>query len=203
MRRNSLELRVSGARQYVRAMARRSGATERLSATIEMVVSRFRALVCSIGARRGLVDADLDEVLQDVRIRLWQAEESGKVLDELGSSYLYHLANTATLDLMRRRRAYGATQSEDVDDRTDLRASSSPVDDLESSELGAQIEAALETLSLDRRVAVRFHLSGYDRHDVARMLGWTEARARNLIYRGLEDLRQRLIEAGFEPRRAG
>ena len=203
-RRNSLELRLSGKHRYVRGMARRSGATERLSATIEMVVSRFRGMVCSIGARRGLVDADLDEVLQDVRIRLWQAEESGKVLEELGSSYLYHVANTAALDLMRRRRAHGATRSEDVDERTDLRAASaSPHEDLESSELGAQIESALETLSLDRRVAVRFHLSGYDREDIARMLGWTEARTRNLVYRGLEDLRNRLTEAGLRPRRAG
>ena len=195
---------MSGEHGYVRAMARRSGATERLSATIEMVVSRFRAMVCSIGARRGLVDADLDEVLQAVRTRLWQPEDSAKVLEELGSSYLYHVANTAMLDLMRRRRSHGAGRSDDVNDRTDLRAPvASPLDDAESRELGAQIEAALETLSLDRRVAVRFHLSGYDREDIARMLGWTEARTRNLIYRGLEDLRNRLTEAGLRPRRAG
>ena len=184
-------------------MARRTSG-ERLSATIEMVVSRFRAMVCSVGARRGLKDADLDEVVQDVRIRLWQAEESGKVLEELGSSYLYHVANTATLDLMRRRRAHGGSLSEDVDEHEDLRAqASSPHDDVESSELAAQIEAALETLALDRRVAVRFHLTGYDREDICRMLGWSDARARNLIYRGLEDLRNRLTEAGVRPRRAG
>jgi RNA polymerase sigma factor (sigma-70 family) len=184
-------------------MARRSGG-ERLSAAIELVVSRFRAMVCSIGARRGLVDADLDEVLQDVRIRLWQAEESGKVLDELGSSYLYHVATSAALDLMRRRRAHGATRSEDVADRTDLRADgSSPHEDVEATELSEQVAAALETLSVDRRVCVRFHLTGYDREDIARMLGWSEARTRNLLYRGLEDLRQRLTAAGVRPRRAG
>src|SRR5512138_2922238 len=105
---------------------------------------------------------------------------------------------------MRRRRAHGATHSEDVDERTDLRAhASSPHDDVESRELAAQIDAALETLSLDRRVAVRFHLNGYDREDIARMLGWSEARTRNLVYRGLEDLRNRLTEAGVRPRRAG
>ena len=198
-----LELRRSGEYRYVRRMPRTSGG-ERLSATIEMVVAKFRAMVCSVGARRGLVDADLDEVLQDVRIRLWQAEESGKVLEELGSSYLYHVATSAALDLMRRRRAHGATRSEDVNERTDLRAeAASPHDDVETRELVAQIDAALETLAIDRRVAVRLHLSGYDREDIARMLGWSEARTRNLLYRGLEDLRRRLIEAGVRPRRAG
>jgi RNA polymerase sigma-70 factor (ECF subfamily) len=52
-------------------------------------------------------------------------------------------------------------------------------------------------------VAVRFHLGGYDREDLARMLGWTEARTRNLLYRGLDDLRRRLTDMGISPRRTG
>jgi RNA polymerase sigma-70 factor (ECF subfamily) len=79
----------------------------------------------------------------------------------------------------------------------------SPHDDVEARELAAQIDAAIDTLSIDRRVAVRFHLAGYDRNDIARMLGWTEARARNLIYRGLDDLRRRLTDMGISPRRTG
>jgi hypothetical protein len=31
------------------------------------------------------------------------------------------------------------------------------------------------------------------------LLGWTEAKTRNLLYRGLADLRERLIERGFRP----
>ena len=79
----------------------------------------------------------------------------------------------------------------------------SPHDALEGSELASRIDAALETLSIDRRVAVRFHLAGYDREDIARMLGWTEARTRNLLYRGLDDLRRRLTDMGISPRRTG
>jgi RNA polymerase sigma-70 factor (ECF subfamily) len=44
------------------------------------------------------------------------------------------------------------------------------------------------------------HLSGYDHKDIARMLKWTEARARNLLYRGMEDLRRRLTLLGVSPR---
>lgn len=60
-------------------------------------------MVRNVGTRRGLVEADLDEVLQDVRIRLWRAGEGGKALEDLGSSYLYHLATSAALDLIRPR----------------------------------------------------------------------------------------------------
>ena len=187
---------------YVRGMA--GPGVDRVSSAIETLIARFRTMVRSVGARRGLVEADLDEVLQDVRIRLWQAGEGGKVLEELGSSYLYHVATTAALDVLRRRRARRADDTEDIRERTDLTTdNASPHDALEARELASQIDAAIDTLSIDRRVAVRFHLAGYDREDIARMLGWTEARTRNLLYRGLDDLRRRLTDMGISPRRTG
>jgi len=196
------ELPAATERPYVRRMA--GPGLDRVSSTIEAVIARFRTMVRSVGARRGLVEADLDEVLQDVRIRLWQAGEGGKALEELGSSYLYHVAMTAALDLLRRRRARRADDTEDIRERTDLtNNNASPHEALEARELASQIDAAIDTLSIDRRVAVRFHLAGYDRDDIARMLGWTEARTRNLLYRGLDDLRRRLTDMGISPRRTG
>src|SRR5262245_36282942 len=99
-------------RGYVRAMEPEA---DRASHAIEGVLARFRALVRSVGARRGLADADLDEVLQDVRIRLWQAGKAGKVLDDLGSSYLYRVATTAALDVLRGRRARAADRTDDIE----------------------------------------------------------------------------------------
>jgi len=196
------ELPAGAEQPYVRGMA--GPGVDRVSSAIETLIARFRTMVRSVGARRGLVEADLDEVLQDVRIRLWHAGEGGKALEDLGSSYLYHLATTAALDLLRRRRARRADDTEDIRERTDLTTNNaSPHDAMEARELASQIEAAVETLSIDRRVAVRMHLSGYDREDIARMLGWTEARTRNLLYRGLDDLRRRLTDMGIAPRRTG
>ena len=195
-----LGLRLGERRRYVGDM---ESGVDRVSSAIESVVSRFRTMVRSVGARRGLVDADLDEVLQEVRIRLWRAGNSGKVVEDLGSSYLYQVATSAALDLLRRRRARGGDRTDDVEERPDLPAAArSPHDDVEGGELAAQIDAAVDSLPMDRRVAVRFHLTGYDRDDIARALGWSEARTRNLLYRGLEDLRRRLAERGITPRRA-
>ena len=195
-------LRAEADLPYVRGMA--GPGLDRVSSTIETLIARFRTMVRSVGARRGLVEADLDEVLQDVRIRLWHAGEGGKSLEELGSSYLYQLATTAALDLLRRRRARRADDTDDIGERTELTANTaSPHDALEARELASQIEAAIDTLPIDRRVAVRMHLTGYDREDIARMCGWNEARTRNLLYRGLDDLRRRLTDMGISPRRTG
>ena len=174
--------------------------SQHTSSLIEGLLARFRRMVRSVGARRGLLDADLDEVLQDVRIRLWQAGQAGKPLAELGSSFLYQVATSAALDVLRRRRSRAADATDALDTREDLPATTaSPHERVERRELAAQIDAALETVAVDRRVAVRMHLAGYDREDIARALGWTEGKTRNLLYRGLEDLRKRLTAMGVTP----
>ena len=43
------------------------------------------------------------------------------------------------------------------------------------------------------------YLKGYGREEIAALLGWSEAKTRNLLYRGLDDLRQRLIARGIRP----
>jgi RNA polymerase sigma-70 factor (ECF subfamily) len=182
---------------------------DRTSSVIESVLARFRRMVRGVGMRRGLADADLDEVIQDVRIRLWRVGEKGKPIEELGASYLYQIATSAALDVLRRRRSHGAAtalalDAPDAPDaapelRTLAAPTASPHDDVERGELARHVDAALETIAIDRRVAVRMHLAGYDRDDIARALGWSEARTRNLVYRGLEDLRRRLTAMGVTP----
>ena len=44
-----------------------------LSPAIEALLSRYTGMVRRVGLRHGLSDADVDEVFQEVRIRLWRA----------------------------------------------------------------------------------------------------------------------------------
>lgn len=69
--------------------------------------------------------------------------------------------------------------------------------ELEGGELSERILTAVDTLAPARRVAVRMYLSGYEREEIAELLGWSEAKTRNLIYRGLADLRRCLTERGI------
>ena len=61
-------------------------------------------------------------------------------------------------------------------------------------------EAFVDELDEPRNVVVRLHLSGYHRDEIAQLLGWTEPKVRNLLYRGLEDLRALLLARGIGPR---
>jgi RNA polymerase sigma factor (sigma-70 family) len=172
--------------------------SDSVSAALEGVLARCVRMVRSVGARHGLSDADLDDVVQDVRIRLWRSCTTTEQIERLGTSYVYRAATTAALDLLRRRRAHGARITESVDDHSDrIAASSGASDAADAHDLEAQVISALEAIPLSRRTAVRMYLSGYDREEIADLLGWTEAKTRNLLYRGLDDLRERLTKMGI------
>lgn len=174
-------------------------AADRVSSTLEGVIDRFRTMVRSVGARHRLSDADIDEVLQEVRIRVWRANPTGEQIERLGASYVYRTAASAALDILRRRRARAAHLTESVDDRADTlpAASRGAHADVEGDELAARIMAAVDTLPLARRAVVRMYLTGYERAEIGELLGWSEAKTRNLLYRGLADLRRRLGEWGI------
>ena len=72
-----------------------------------------------------------------------------------------------------------------------------PEAEFEASELAAQVAQAIETIPASRRPVVRMYLAGYPREEIASLMGWSEAKTRNLLYRGLADLRERLTELGI------
>lgn len=176
-----------------------ASASDRLSAALEAALANFASVVRRVGWRHRLSDADIDEVLQEVRIRLWHAYASrGEHGGEVPASYVYRTAVSATLDLLRRRRARRAEHHVPLDAPEGERQTSAggPAGDLEAAELADLVARAIETIPASRRPVVRMYLAGYGREEIAEVLGWTEAKTRNLLYRGLADLRARLTEWG-------
>jgi RNA polymerase sigma-70 factor (ECF subfamily) len=41
------------------------------------------------------------------------------------------------------------------------------------------------------------YLAGYAREEIGQLLGWSEPKTRNLLYRGMDDLRARLAVRGI------
>ena len=173
--------------------------TDELSAALEAVVSRFSTMVRSVGARHRLSEADLDEVVQEVRIRLWKSCPTSEQIQALGTSYVYRTATSAALDLLRRRRAHGADRSDSVDSMAQHLPDTTPstTELVDADELRQRVAAAIDAIPSSRRAVVRMHLAGYDREEIAALMGWSEAKTRNLMYRGLADLRARLGDAGI------
>jgi RNA polymerase sigma-70 factor (ECF subfamily) len=171
-----------------------------LSSAIESTLARFAGVVRVVAARYHLSPTDRDDLVQEVRVRLWRALEVERI-EALPASYLYRTATSAALDLIRRRRTMREDSLDDVDPSAPGLAATAanPEQRAQLSDLALRIERAIETIPESRRPVVRMYLAGYGSAEIGELMGWTEAKARNLLYRGLADLRQRLEDAGVTP----
>lgn len=159
---------------------------------------RLRAIVRSRCPRELGVEAD--EVEQEVRIRVWQAL-TGEHRIEHPASYLYRAAMNVIVDLLRRRRARPDRDGDALDTLTQhpTDADQEPAAVAAEGEFAAAVRAAVSALPERRRRPVQLHLQGFGFAEVAQLLGLSDATARNLIYRGMDELRERLREGGWAP----
>jgi RNA polymerase sigma factor (sigma-70 family) len=159
-----------------------------------------------VARQRGVPEEELAEVIQNLRLRLWRAHPKADAIAGLGTSYIYQTAISASLDVIRNRRAFGArhqTSLTSIKHEPPTPDRSSPAAVLEQAEDARAVAEAICALPEARRVPVRMYLSGYTRQEIASQLGWSEAKARNLLYRGLEDLRHELRRRGLGPGEKG
>lgn len=160
----------------------------RLGLALEAVLTRFRALFVQIARARGVRSDELDEIVQDIRLRLWKAQGTAEKIEGLSTSYLMRVATSAVIDRLRAR----PTRHVPLPDGEGMLPSAlqvAPDDGADRSALAQQLAQALDRLARNRRILVQLHLEGYDRREMAEMTGWSEAKVRNLLYRGLDDLR--------------
>ena len=182
------------------ADSRRDTADDRLEALLAEYGTLLRAAI-----RRACPPdrmADLADLEQAARIRLWRAlqRESGVTHP---ASYIHRVAVSVAIDAIRRARRRPEEPLEapgpEEPGRHELEhPGPSPAETAEYGRTKATVQAALAGLAENRRRAVRLHLRGFTTTEIGAMLDWTEAKARNLVYRGLDDLRALLREQGID-----
>lgn len=178
------------------------GRADDTSAALEHVVQRFAAFILQTAGRHGLSPDEQDAAVQEVRIRLWKALETGENIRSAPASYVYRTTVSAVVDYIRRRRA----RREEALDTAAVEPLASRSDEADSrtraSDVEGAVERALAALPSARQAVVRLHLAGYDRFEIAELLGWTEAKTRNHLYRSLELMRSHLAREGLDPGRS-
>lgn len=171
------------------------------------VVEEYRRFLSDAVARLCPRDLglELDDIVQEASLRLLRAIESEREIRDL-ASYIHRIAATTTIDAIRRVRSRREEQlrhegSDDDDDRgphvLPTSPELSPERLAERGELARSIAAAVDALPENRRRAVGLHLEGFTTQEIGEMTGWTEPKARNLVYRGLEDVREALAAGGI------
>jgi RNA polymerase sigma factor (sigma-70 family) len=179
-----------------------------LEERFNLVVEEFgvllrRAIIRFCPRDKGL---QFDDIEQEARLRLWRALQDEREVTNY-ASYLYRIAATATIDALRRVQARHEEQLEIlIDQRTDdgeMMLAPAPVKDsperlAESREAVDKVMSAVAKLPDAQRRAVGMYLQGMTSQDVADVMGWSEPKSRNLVYRGLKELRKSLREEGID-----
>jgi len=154
-----------------------------------------RAIERLAPGRAGVLAEDVE---QEARIRVWKALQRGTEIADF-PSYLCRVALSATVDAIRvaqGRKEEPLETGRHGDDAPITEGPPSPGLSPEAEVLQrervADLSQAVDALPEPRRSAVRLHLRGFRPDEVGRLMGWSPAKARNLAYRGLEDLRSEL-----------
>ncbi|MEZ5455578.1 MAG: sigma-70 family RNA polymerase sigma factor [Lysobacteraceae bacterium] len=157
-----------------------------IDALLRQQESRLRALLRK--HVRSLDDDELDDLMQEVRVRLWKSLEREKTIEHL-PSYVQKVVLSVVIDAQRRR---VVRQEESLSEPlaavlVDERGSAET--DAQGSERIAQLRAALARLPERRRQPAQLLLMGHAVPEIARIMQMTDGTARNLAYRGVDELR--------------
>lgn len=162
----------------------------RLAPHVRAAVLRHRWGDASLGA---------DDLVQEVRIRLWQVV-SGDRKSRRNASYYYKVVNSAIIDCLRRhrgtlphgRREFAPRDAQPDQDPVNTVASDAPAPDrtVLDADRAARLRRALARLPEDRARAVGLHLQGFTVAEIAELMGCDHDRAHNLTYRGVRALKQ-------------
>lgn len=173
----------------------RSEVQARFDSLIEKYDRLIRAIVARVGRRMGLKrDSFLekDDIEQEVRLDLWKQIARGQTI-EFPATYIYRATIRETIRVLRRVIAREMAPVEEHTGADQLKELGDPFHLLAAKEELRDIVFGLRTLTPERQHAVRAHLTGFQFQEIMLMYGWSYQKARNLIARGMADLRKSLL----------
>lgn len=172
-----------------------AGADERLEALVRDYGRLIRHVIRTVGGRDLAPQAE--DVEQTVLLGLWQQVAREQHIDH-PSSYVYRAAVRETVRALKRERTLVARHTTGPAAVESMPATDDPARGVEAREQRVALARSLGELAPDRALAVRAHLSGFSVAEVMALFGWPYQRARNLVARGMADLRAALRQRGME-----
>lgn len=167
--------------------------------TLEAVLERFsrfiQAHIQKYNPQKNGIDPD--DIFQEIKIKIWKILRNEKKIKNY-SSYIKKIVNSSVIDQLRKsRREEGILFHEKLKEISD-RKSFYVMDRAHNRGLKEIIGQSIDSLIESRRKVVRLYLLNMTIEEIATLLNWSKDKTRNLLYRGLADLKKKLKENGIE-----
>ncbi len=166
------------------------------------IVDRFSGLIKAI-IFKNLYQSRIDheDVEQEVYFKLWKFLKKGKKIENM-PSFIMKAVYTITMDELRKlRKQMPPGDSSELkhlylvsEELSGKAFSDSPGEALEKRELSRQINDAIETLSENRKQVLRLYVRGMSVDEICTYFKWDKVKVRHFLYRGIDDLRRKIVE---------
>jgi RNA polymerase sigma-70 factor (ECF subfamily) len=148
---------------------------------------RIQVYKCNL-YRYGL---DPEDILQDVKIRIWKLIRDEKIISNY-ASYIKKIVNSSVIDQLRKyRRDEGLFKHEKRMCIAEMELTYSK-EAIRNKNLEEIVGKAVEMLIDSRRRVIKLYLLNLSIQEIAGYLNWSQDKTRNLLYRGLADLKDLL-----------
>ncbi len=142
-----------------------------------------------------------EDIEQTVKLKIWRKISRGKKIENL-RSFLWKIVYTTTLDILDERMQ--TIPPEEIQERADslIRFQDRPESPellVESKETKAALIESVKALPARRRTVVQLWLSEMTLEEISAYLGWSGNQVRHLLYRGIQDLKDKVNSGNQRP----
>jgi RNA polymerase sigma factor (sigma-70 family) len=134
---------------------------------------------------------DPEDILQDVRIKIWKLIHEKRSVFSHGS-YLKRIINSSVIDHLRKVRRENTLLRQEKRKHIAEVAHSYSKEAAHKRMFEETVGKAVERLIDSRRQVVKLYLLSFSVQDISSYMNWSLDKTRNLLYRGLADLRKSL-----------
>lgn len=132
---------------------------------------------------------DPDDITQEIKIKIWKILHNEKEIQNY-PSYIRKIVNSSVIDLLRKWKReetmLSAEKQKKVSETKNVY--SDCIDN--GDHLKEAVVEAVNSLIESRRRVVRLHLLGMNIVEISAFYGWSHDKTRNLLYRGLTDIKK-------------
>ena len=151
------------------------------------LLERHVGMVCKIARQYFGPKAEIDDLVQDLTLTLWQNKNAWKHGSARLSSWLYKVASNKCIDMLRQKRI--PTHDGIVPDNI-MAHDPSAEDRVASQQQAKQMQGLLAELPVSQKLALTlYYYEEASLHQIAKRLDVSELAARSLLKRGKQNLR--------------
>jgi len=144
--------------------------------------------------RKGI---DPDDILQEVKIKIWNVLTDEKKIENY-ASYIKKIVNSSVIDHLRRIRREERILFSEIQRKIAERRGTYKKERIDEKNYKNILGQSVDSLLDSRRKVVKLYLLNMTLEEISEFFNWSPHKTRNLLYRGLNDLKKILQEKGIE-----